>query len=201
MEPKFPKLDPALAAFWDVRYREGFTPWDAGAVPRQLRDFVAGNAPPGRVLVPGCGSGHDVRFFCESGWDAEGIDFSAAALEAAGPVLGPFAARARRADFFGPEVRPPYALVYERAFLCALPRTMWARWARRVAELVAPGGRLAGYFFIDAQGSRGPPFALGSLSELDGLLTDDFERLECSAVPDSLPVFAGKETWQTWRRR
>ena len=200
MDPKFPKLDPAAAAFWDARYRERFTPWDAGAVPRQLRDFVGRTPPPGRVLVPGCGSGHDVRFFGESGWDVEGIDFSPAALEAAAPVLGAFGDRVKRADFFGPEVVAPYQLIYERAFLCALPRTHWPRWSERVAGLISLQGRLAGYFFFEPGVLRGPPFPLDSQAELDGLLGGAFERIEDAAVPDSLPVFAGKERWQVWQR-
>ncbi len=201
MDPKFPKLDPAGAQFWEVRYRGGFTPWDAGQVPVQLRDFVAGNAAPGRVLVPGCGSGHDVRCFGEAGWVVEGIDFSPAAIEAAAEVLGPFAARVKLADFFGAEVAGPYALVYERAFLCALPRRLWPDWARRVAALVPRGGRLAGYFFFDAGVERGPPFPLDSQAELDGLLAGDFGKVEDDAGTDSIPVFAGKERWQVWCRK
>jgi SAM-dependent methyltransferase len=200
MDPKFPKLDPAGAEFWDVRYRERFTPWDAGMVPGQLRDFVGRTAPPSRVLVPGCGSGHDVRFLAEAGWNVEGIDFSLAALEAAAPVLGPFAERVKLADFFGPGVAAPWELIYERAFLCALPRALWPRWSQRVAQLIPAGGRMAGFFFFDAGVLRGPPFPLDSQAELDGLLGSAFERIEDAPVPDSLPVFAGKERWQVWRR-
>ena len=32
------------------------------------------------------------------------------------------------------------------------------------------------------------------------VLAGAFERIEDAAVPDSLPVFAGKERWQSWRR-
>lgn len=201
MEPNFPRHDPATAPFWDVRYREGFVPWDARRVPLQLRELIAREPPAGRVLVPGCGSGHDVRAFAQAGWSVEGVDFSPEALEAARPVLGPYADRVRLADFFGPEVRGPYPLVYERAFLCALPRALWKDWAARVADLVAPGGRLAGYFFIEPGVRRGPPFPLDSQAELQALLGESFEGLEERPVPDSLPVFAGRERWQVWRRR
>jgi len=88
-------------------------------VPARLREHVAGHRPKGRVLAPGCGSGHDVRFLAEAGLDVVGIDFSRAALDAALPVLGPFADRLRQADFFGPGLEGPWSLVYERAFLCA----------------------------------------------------------------------------------
>lgn len=202
MDPKFPKLDPAGAEFWDVRYRESFTPWDAGKVPAQLRDYVGKTAPPpARVLVPGCGSGHDVRFFAESGWNVEGIDFSEAALEAAGAVLGPHRARMRFADFFGNDVAGPFDLIYERAFLCALPRGLWPKWSKRVAQLVPPGGHIAGYFFFDPGERRGPPFPLDSQAELESVIGAAFTRVEDAAVPDSLPVFDGKERWQVWRRK
>jgi thiopurine S-methyltransferase len=69
-----------------------------------------------------------------------------------------------------------------------------------MATLVVPGGMLAGYFFIDAA-ERGPPFPLHSDDELRDLLEPAFERLEDRPVGDSLPVFAGKERWQLWRRR
>jgi hypothetical protein len=115
-------------------------------------------------------------------------------------VLGPHARRVRRADFFAPIAEAPFDVVYERAFLCALPRRLWPDWGRRVAELVSPGGELAGYFYFDA-GERGPPFPLHSQSELDGLLANGFERREDAPVADSIPVFDGKERWQVWRRK
>lgn len=197
--PTFPKRDPGEPEFWDLRYDARFAPWDAGKVPAQLRAFVAACAPR-RVLVPGCGSAWDVRCFAESGWDVLGIDFSHAALEAARPILGPHAARVRHADFFAPIAAAPFEVIYERAFLCALPRRLWIDWSKRVAGLLAPGGTLAGFFFID-QGERGPPFPLHSQEELDALLGSAFERIEDEPVPDSIPVFAGKERWQAWRRR
>lgn len=198
--PEFPRRDPADADFWDLRYRARFSPWDAGKVPRQLREFAGSFAGERRALVPGCGSGHDVRYLAESGWDVLGIDFSAAALDAARPVVGPHEDRLRQADFFADLGVSAFPFVYERAFLCALPRRRWPEWGARMAELVRTGGFLAGYFFFD-HGERGPPFPLHSQGELDTLIQSAFERIEDAAVPDSIAVFAGKERWQVWRRR
>jgi SAM-dependent methyltransferase len=197
---EFPRTDPASPEFWEMRYRAEVTPWDAGAVPARLREYIAAQRPQGPVLVPGCGSGHDVRFLAEAGLAVQGIDFSAAALEAALPVLGPFADRVRQADFFAPGIEGPWALVYERAFLCALPRRLWAAWASRVAELLAPGAKLAGFFYF-ADGDRGPPFPMHGQAELDALLGAHFERQEDLPVEDSITVFAGRERWQVWKRR
>ena len=199
-DPSFPKRDPAGPEFWDLRYGARFAPWDAGKVPAQLREFVSASAAPRRVLVPGCGSAWDVRFLAQSGWDVLGIDFSHEALAAALAILGPLAGRVRHADFFAPLASEPFDTVYERAFLCALPRRMWRDWARRVAEVVAPGGLLAGFFFF-GEGERGPPFPLASQDELAQLLEPAFKRIADEPVADSVPVFAGRERWQAWRRQ
>jgi len=196
--PEFPRRDPAEPEFWDLRYDAGFWPWDAGKVPMQLAAFASKER--GTVLVPGCGSAWDVRCFAENGWTVLGIDFSPVALEAARAPLGPFAGRVRLADFFAPIPEAPFDTLYERAFLCALPRRLWPSWGERVAALVRPGGTLAGFFYFD-KGERGPPFPLASQAELDALLERSFERIDDQPVPDSVPVFAGKERWQVWQRR
>jgi len=197
--PEFPKRDPATPEFWDMRYGASFAPWDAGQVPARLREFAASHRAS-RALVPGCGSAHDVAFLAGSGWDVAGIDFSPEAVKAARAVLGPFASRVREADFFAPIAGEPFDLVYERAFLCALPRRLWPQWVGRLATLVRPGGLVAGFFFF-GEGERGPPFPLHSQAELDSLLGPRFDRLEDRDVPDSIPVFAGKERWQVWREK
>lgn len=198
--PEFPKRDPAGREFWDLRYEARFVPWDAGRVPYRLREFVTASTGPRRTLVPGCGSAWDVLFLAQSGWDVTGIDFSGEAVAAARAVLGDYAGRVRQADVFTAIGGEPFEVVYERAFLCALPRRMWGDWSRRMGELVAPGGELAGFFYFDA-GDRGPPFPLHSRDELDALLAPAFERVEDAAVADSIPVFEGKERWQVWRKR
>jgi thiopurine S-methyltransferase len=65
--------------------------------------------------------------------------------------------------------------------------------------LLPSGGLLAGFFFVCDQ-VKGPPFGINR-PELDALLNTNFERYEDAAVDDSIPVFAGRERWQVWRRR
>ena len=193
-----PRLDPAGPAFWDVRFREGYKPWDAGGVPAALREFLVAGNPAQRVLVPGCGSGYEVQAFAAAGHDVVAIDFSPAAIEAARHVLGELGRVLVQGDFFAHPLGE-FDLVYERAFLCALPRAHWPRWAARIAEVLRPGGRLAGFFFW-SDDERGPPFGL-KRGELEALLSSAFDRIEDAPVADSIPVFAGRERWQVWRRR
>lgn len=192
--------DSSRPDFWDTRYRGGTTPWDAGAVPPRLLAWLEKNNSKMRILVPGCGSGYEVRALAERGHDVLGIDFSDAALENARRNLGKLADRVRKADFFQLD-EAPFDLVYERTFLCAMPRSLWSQWGRKAAEVVRPGGRLAGFFFID-DNERGPPFGI-SLRKLHELLDGAFVKEEDEQIPaeQSVPVLAGKEVWQVWRRR
>ena len=168
-------------------------------MPRQLAAW-AGERRLGRVLVPGCGSGYEVGFFAERGDDVLGIDFADAAIERAQKTLGKFAGRVRKADFFAFD-EPPFDVVYERTFLCALPRRLWDEWGARVPAVVRPGGVLAGFFFFD-DNERGPPFGIRD-ARLHELLDANFTLTEDAAVPaeQSVAILAGRERWQVWKRR
>jgi SAM-dependent methyltransferase len=148
-----------------------------------------------RVLVPGCGSGYEVRQFAEHGDDVLGIDFADAALERARQLALPV----RKADFFTLD-EPPFDVVYERTFLCALPRQKWPDWSAHMRKVVRPGGVLAGFFFFD-DNQRGPPFGT-SMARLHELLDAAFTLEEDEAIPaeQSVPVLSGKERWQVWKR-
>lgn len=190
--------DPLAAAFWDERFTRGFTPWDRGGVPHDLRDFAAAK-PPLVTLIPGCGAAWELAALCELGWDATAIDFSAAAVAHAQAHLGPWRERVLLADFFTYAPATPLQLIYERAFLCALPPAMWPQVAARYADLLPAGALLAGFFFFDSN-PKGPPFGI-SRTQLEDLLSPHFDCLVDAAVSDSIAVFEGKERWQVWRRR
>ena len=192
-----PKQDASKPEFWEKRFRDDFTPWDAGGVPPRLERFLSAEPRGLRVLVPGCGSGYEVRVFAEAGHDVLAVDFAPAAVERAQRILGPLADRVRLADFFEFDLGERFDLVYERAFLCSLPRPLRPRYAQRVLRLLAPSGRLAGFFYFE-DGERGPPFGLRP-GELEALLSGDFERTVDAAVDESIPIFAGKERWQIWK--
>lgn len=197
--PKPASQNPALPDFWEQRYRSGTTPWDAGGVPRALQDFATAQGGAPRVLVPGCGSGWEARHLCERGWNVLAMDFSEAAVAGAAQIMGAWRDRLMLADFFAFAAGAPFDIIYERAFLCALSRRLWMDYAARCAELLRPGGQLAGYFFFGSE-PKGPPFMIEAAA-LDALLAPHFERIEDRPVHDSLPVFQGRERWQIWRRR
>lgn len=196
--PEFSSRDPNSPAFWDERFEQGFTPWDRGGVPEALRAFVAARAPM-RTLIPGCGAAYELAFLSDAGWDATAIDFSPAAVATAKAAVGQWSHKVEQADFFTWQPAQSLELIYERAFLCAMPRAMWPQVAARWAALLPPGARLAGYFFFD-DAPKGPPFGISPV-QLEGLLAPYFDCIEDAPVADSIPVFAGKERWMIWQRR
>ena len=190
--------DSSKPDFWESRYRDKIIPWDAGKVPAALREYEPTIARGARILIPGCGSGYEAAYLAGRGFDVLAIDFSRAAVTAARKNLGTLKDNARLADFFEFASGLPFDVIYERAFLCALPRQMWASYANRCAQLLKPSGVIAGFFFF-ADTPKGPPFGTNML-ELDGLLQPPFERVDDRPVADSIQVFAGKERWQVWKK-
>lgn len=191
--------DSSRADFWETRYRDQVTPWDAGRIGERLQRYAREMKPGARVLIPGCGSGHEAGFLAEAGFDVLAIDFSPAAVEAARKNLGRCAGRVQLADFFAFDAGAPFDVMIERAFLCALPRKMWADYAVRTSELLTPDGVIAGYWFFD-DNPKGPPFGT-SEAELQALLGTRFKRIVDEPVTDSIPVFQDRERWQVWARR
>ena len=192
-------MDSTAPDFWEQRYLSGRTPWDFQGVPQPLVDYLRKASGAGSVLIPGCGSGYEVKAFHECGWRPLAIDFATSAVQRAKEILGPsLAACVRHADFFAGSLDDPHDLIYERTFLCSLPPERWPDYAARIAELLRPGGVLAGIFYYGTD-HDGPPFPIRE--DEARTLFAAFELVEDYAIhaDQSLPLFAGHERWQIWR--
>ena len=198
--PLTPRQDSSEIGFWEQRYRQGVTPWDYGSAPPGLEEWIAAYPGPRRVLIPGCGAAYEVMAFAARGWDVLAIDYSPAAIEAAKAALGVHAALVRLADFFADDFGTAFPVIYERAFLCALPPRMGAAYRDRVHALLAHEGVLAGYFFVAPETGRGPPFAISD-ANLKRLLETHFDLIEDKPSPERRTVFGDNQRWQVWRKR
>lgn len=199
---EFAHRDPKQAGFWDERFKRGFTPWNHGAVPQALIDYAKRDTQKQTCLIPGCGHAHELDFLLQLGWNVTAIDFSPAAVDAARALFPTQAEHIVQADFFQFTPESPVTLIYERAFLCALPPAMRQQVVARWAELLPAKGSVVGFFFVDddpTASKKGPPFRITS-SELQDLMHQNFVCIENAAIADSLPVFEGKERWQVWER-
>ena len=197
----FMKQDSSTPDFWQTHYQTKVTPWDAGGVPQRLKAFLRDRTSGQKLLIPGCGSGYEIAAFALAGHDVTAIDFAEAAVERARKQLGTLPGRVILSDFFAADLpESGFDLVYERTFLCALPRRLWEDYAARVASLLRPGGELAGFFYFAVK-DTGPPFGLKE-GELQALLAPYFVCAADELVPEeqSVPVLSGGERWMIWKR-
>jgi SAM-dependent methyltransferase len=130
----------------DERYRTNFTPWDVGVPDQHLIELVeGGRVAPGRALEVGCGTGTNARWLAERGFAVVAVDLSSLAVERVerGPRPERGSLEVHCLDFLTePVPGGPFDLVFDRGcfhvFDAASER---ARFAERVAELLAPEGR------------------------------------------------------------
>ncbi len=192
--------DSSQTQFWNKRWEAGKMPWDLGGIPPSLASFLGRNQTPTRVLIPGCGTGYEVRAFHEAGHDVTAIEFSAAAVARAREVLGALGDKVVHGNFFKHDFGDSrYGLIYERGFLCSLPPTRWPDYAARMARLLPVGAKLVG-LFLYGQEPEPPPYPLTNETAA-GLLGRSFRlRHTEESVAKSVPVYQGLEHWQEWER-
>jgi len=197
--PMKKSTDSAAPAFWNQRYTSGETPWVLHKIPATLRSFLKRTRRKGRVLIPGCGTDHGViKVFADTGFEVTAIDFSPVALAETKKGLGNFNGKIMRADFFKSDFGRRFDLVYERTLLCAMHPRRWARYAKRVAELLRPGGKLIGIFFYGTE-PEPPPYPINKTQAAE-IFGKYFRLLRDLKVSDSVSMFAGMERWQEWER-
>ncbi len=178
---------------WDQAYQENFTPWDKGLPAPPLAEWLDHNTLTGRVLVPGCGVGHDVAHLVARGIDAHGLDIAPTAVARAKAHYPELAERFNCADLF--EFRGEYDVIVEHTCLCALPPEWRTKYRDAVAGLLKPGGLLIGVFFINPEmdpGETGPPFGI-TQDELGALFDPRFEVLESCIPAKAYPGREGRE--------
>jgi len=185
---------------WNQAYQENFTPWDKGLPAPPLVEWLESNTLAGRVLVPGCGAGHDVAHLVSRGIDAHGLDIAPLAVERGRAHYPQLAERFTCADLFA--FRGDYDAIVEHTCLCALPPEWRTRYRDAVASLLKPGGLLVGVFFINPEmdpGESGPPFAI-THDELSALFAPRFEILESCIPAKAYPGREGRECLRVLKR-
>ncbi|CAG7996693.1 unnamed protein product [Penicillium nalgiovense] len=187
------------ASLWD---KGDNLPWDRGFPNPALEDTLVKQRPTigaplatdaqgqsyrRKALVPGCGRGVDVLLLASFGFDAYGLEYSAAAIEACKKEENDNASWYRvrdqtvgtgkvtwiQGDFFDDawlqKIGVPlngFDIIYDYTFFCALDPSMRPKWALRQTQLLSPSpaGNLICLEFPrhkDPQ-SAGPPYASSS---------------------------------------
>ncbi len=155
---------------WDATYRAGQTPWDKGAPAPPLTEFFeSGGSFSGRILVPGCGRGHDARTLARCpGTNVTALDISPTAIADAKSIASAEGAHGVDfvvADLFDlpTEFAGTFDWVVEHTCLSGLHPTLRPRYFEAVTSALKPGGHLFAIWFTNPDldpGESGPPFAI-----------------------------------------
>ena len=189
---------------WEAQYQKGETPWDKGAPSPGLVDFLAQEPVRGRVLVPGCGVGHDVRALAATAEEVVGLDIAPSATEGAARFLRVKNERYELANLFElpPHLRGTFDWVWEHTCFCAIDPSMRAAYVEAVAGALKPDGKLLAIFYLDPGNDHpdeGPPFDV-SVAELDALFLPRFQ-LEREWLPaQAYPGREGREWMRILRK-
>jgi cyclopropane fatty-acyl-phospholipid synthase-like methyltransferase len=187
---------------WEARYQSGDMPWEKGAPSPGLVDFLAAHLelPRGKVCVPGCGTGHDVRAWAKAGFQVHGYDLAPSAIRlshertsAAG-----LTAEFQRADFLRDE--PPFLFdwIFEHTLFCAIDPGERELYVAATLRWLKPGGQyLAVNYLIPDQ--DGPPFGT-TREELLARFAPRFDLLG-EWTPRSYPNRTGLELMLWWRKK
>lgn len=164
---------------WELNYQNNDTPWERGEPAPPLVEYLETNQIGGRVLVPGCGLGHDVRLLAAHGCDALGVDLSSTALGKAETFPKPDGGSVsyQLSDFLDPENNLPDAhfdYVFEHTCFCAIDPSRRIDYLRAVCRVLKPGGHLLAILFTHLDGEEGPPFPT-STDEVQTLFASHFE--------------------------
>jgi thiopurine S-methyltransferase len=171
---------PDTGSWWDQRYLDGTDRWELGAPAPPLARFLKKQAqapqPPGRVLVPGCGRGHEAALLASLGFEVVGLDFSVEAVREARRLHGERAGRLTwvQADLLDAEALDAAGLgsascdgVLEHTCYCAIDPALRQAYRSTVARLLQPEGWLLGLFWCHGR-PGGPPYG----SDADQLVAD-----------------------------
>lgn len=194
---------------WEACYQNGETPWDKGAAAPPLAELIerlgAGFWPGDTVLVPGCGLGHDVRFLAAQGLRATGLDISESAVRQAGGIERIAGEVFELGNFLSSEWTEgrQFSAIWEHTCFCAIDPSLRDDYARSAAAVLAPGGILAGVFYLrphdPGEEEDGPPF-MSSIEELDARFSPFFERIHGWVPEKAYPGREGREWLAVYRK-
>jgi SAM-dependent methyltransferase len=148
-------------AFWENKYRNNETGWDRGGSSPALSIWLK-ELHPCRILIPGCGRGHEVIELARRGFEVTGLDIAAPAIEHMQAELDreELTATLIHGDLFDLNLEP-FDAIYEQTCLCTVHPDRWPDYEQWAYTHLKPGGQLLAQFMqVDAD-EDGPPFHCG----------------------------------------
>lgn len=145
-------------SYWESRYENNQAGWDAGEITTPLKEYIDQLSNKSlKILIPGAGNSYEAEYLLHSGFiNVTVIDLASNPLINIRNRVPSFPSENLiQGDFFNH--RSQYDLIIEQTFFCALDPSLRPAYAKKMAEILVPGGKLAGVLF-DTEFEGGPPF-------------------------------------------
>ncbi len=191
---------------WESLYQMGDTRWDKGRPAPGLVEFLAREPriPRGRVLVPGCGRGHDAVAWASAGHEVLALDLAPSAVAEARRIASADAPEGTlefaHGDFLEPDSEiQGFDWLFEHTLFCALPPETRDAYVEAVARSVRPGGFFLALHYLQPRDPSGPPFGV-TVKEILRRFETHFELRE-HWVPSSFEGRQQRERMFLWHRR
>ena len=201
----YPDLDAVEKnPYWDQVYQEEAKPgWDLNQPSPVLVDMLPRlKLPKSRILVLGCGFGHDAAFFAQNGHLVTAVDFSPLAIEGAKQRYGHLTNiqwHTHDALNLPSQFHAAFDLVFEHTCYCAINPMMRQQLVKTWTRCLVPNGTLFGVFFSMFK-FQGPPFGTTEW-EIRKRLIPSFQFLFWNRWRKSVPGRMGRELFVYARKK
>ncbi len=190
--------------YWDQIYQEEPKPgWDLNQPTPVLSDMLPRlKLPKSRILVLGCGYGHDAAFFAQNGHLVTAVDFSPLAIQGAKTRyahLSNIQWHALDALSLPPEFNQAFDLVFEHTCFCAINPAQRQKLVKTWQNCLVPNGTLFAVFFAMFK-FQGPPFGVTEW-EVRRRLNSSFQFLFWNRWRKSIPGRMGRELFVYARKK
>jgi SAM-dependent methyltransferase len=184
--------------YWNHRYKTGQTGWDIGYPSTPIKEYIDQLSDKSlNILIPGCGNAYEAAYLLQA--DFRRVTLIDIADEAVKRMKQKFSAdhiNIIHGDFF--QHAGQYDLIIEQTFFCALHPSQRKNYAKKIVELLKPGGKLAGVLF-NREFDDGPPFG-GRTDEYIELFSGYFTRIKIEACYNSILHRKGTEVFIVLRK-
>lgn len=143
---------------WETLYQQGEMGWDRGESSPALSHWLASGLHKNqRILIPGCGRGHEVIELASLGFDVTALDMAPTAIEALNHALEAKGLQATVicGDLFHYKPEQAFDAIYEQTCLCALSPEQRQAYADKIYQWLKADGNF--YFSMMQTGEEGGP--------------------------------------------
>lgn len=188
-------------SYWTDKYRQDETGWDMGSVSPPLKEYadqLDDKSIP--ILIPGAGNSYEAEYLFQAGFtNLDVLDISSAPLENLLDRVPDFPrSNLIQTNFFDWEKK--YDLILEQTFFCALDPELRHAYAKKMHELLNPGGKLVGVLFDFPLTEAGPPFG-GSMDSYVSTFESWFEIKVLERCHNSIKPRLGRELFLIFEKK